>query len=71
MTDVFELVANQCAYEREKQIAARERAVSLLKGMLLHPMAKHYDEDADTLREILAREQAALAELKKGMKWAN
>jgi hypothetical protein len=52
---------------REKQIARCERGIGLLKEVLPGDM-RHDAEETIIAGEILAREQAALAERKKGWK---
>jgi len=62
-------LATHAAYlftvERKKQIARRERGIGLLKEVLPGD-GWHDAEEVVIAGEILAREQAALAEMKKG-----
>jgi len=52
--------------EHQEKIARSRKAVWLIEGCLLHRIAKHYEDDADTFRDILAREQATLDDLFRG-----
>jgi len=56
------------AKKRKQEIADGTKGLQILQNWLSDPLAQHYEEEAELLRQIAVRERDRLTDLRRGWK---